>query len=417
MSARHIHIDAVGGIAGDMFAAAMLDAWPALGDGLVAALHCAGLAKDVVVRWEKVDEILAGSRFVVADPREQRAAVTPRRPGHGVLMAAHSGHDHVPFSDVRARIEASGLSRRVIERALDIFTRLARAEAAVHGFKDIDAVVFHEVGAMDSVADIVAAAWLIEGAGAVSWSCGSLPLGSGTVATAHGLLPIPTPATAILLTGLLTHDDGRPGERVTPTGAAIVQHLLADAPASARAHKPRGALGTTGTGWGTKRFAGLPNIVRVLELEPELVDGRASMTTEGDEISVLAFEVDDQPAEDLAVALDHLRALAGVIDVLQAPAFGKKGRMVAMVRVLCAVTDEDEVVRACLRETTTLGVRVQRQARVTLAREERTVDGVRVKTARRPDGSLTAKADIDDVASLASTAARAAARAKAEGRA
>ena len=421
MSARpvpmHIHIDAVGGIAGDMFAAAMLDAWPALGEGLVDALRSAGLAKDVGVRWEKVDEMLAGSRFVVDDPREHR----PARP-HAVLLHAHAGHDHVSFKDVRTRIEGSSLNPRVIARALDIFSRLAAAEAQVHGFAlapdqssaaRFDDVMFHEVGAMDSVADIVAAAWLIEGAGAATWSCAPLPLGSGTVMTAHGLLPIPTPATAILLQGLATHDDGRTGERVTPTGAAIVQHVLAGSSSSHGARKPPGVLGTTGTGWGSKRFTGLPNIVRVLEIVDAQVDARATCTMR-DEVAVLSFDVDDQPAEDLAVALEHLRAHQGVIDVLQAPAFGKKGRMVAMVRVLCTVVAEGDVVDACLRETTTLGVRVERQARVTLARHQQVLGGVRVKTAQRPDGSRTAKADIDDVATLPSTAARANARRAAE---
>jgi pyridinium-3,5-bisthiocarboxylic acid mononucleotide nickel chelatase len=406
VSARHIHIDPVGGIAGDMFAAAMLDAFPALGDGLLDALRKAGLADDVIVRWERVtDEVLAGTRFAVDDPRERKGPRPPYAalaPGH----AQHAHHEHVPFTQLRDRIAASGLPALVVARALDIFTRVARAEAEVHGFADVDAVVLHEVGAMDSVADIVAAAWLIENAQASSWSCASLPLGSGTVTTAHGVLPIPAPATAVLLRGLPVHDDGRPGERVTPTGAAIVASLVSP---MTRA-RPRGTLRATGTGWGTKRFPGLPNVVRVLELIAETQVAR-------EVISALSFDIDDQPAEDLAIALDHLRATDGVLDVLQAPAFGKKGRMVSQVRVLVRSDVENAVVDACLRETTTLGVRIERVERAVLAREEitRDVDGanVRVKRVTRPDG-VTAKADSDDVAALPSAARRARAKRNAE---
>jgi hypothetical protein len=398
--ARHLHIDPLGGMAGDMFAAAMLDLEPSWSEGLVDALRSAGLERDVVVRWEGVtDEVLAGTRFIVEDPREKAKPVPP---SHAILVGSAAGHHaHVPFTRIKADVERSGLPSGVIARAVDIFTHLARAEARVHGFGDVGDVEFHEVGAQDSVADIVAAAWLLERAGVTSSSTGPIPTGSGTVKTAHGVLPIPAPATAILLEGMRVHDDGRPGERVTPTGAAILKHL---APSTSR---PAGVLGRTGIGWGTKRFPGLANIVRVTLVEPS-----AALAT--DEVSVLAFEIDDQPAEDLAVALEHVRALPGVLDVVQAPAFGKKGRMMTAVRVLARTDVEDAVVHACLVETTTLGVRITRERRVVLAREDRVVDGVRVKRAARPDGTTTAKADIDDVASLASAHARRRRRGEAE---
>lgn len=388
-----------------MFAAALLDAFPALGEGLVAALHKAGLEGDVTVRWERVaDEVLAGSRFIVDDPRERRRA---RPPHHAVLSpalaVAHHGHGHAPWASIRRRIEESGLPLPVVERAVDIFLHLARAEALVHGVDDVEAVVFHEVGAQDSIADVLAAAWLIEGARASSWSCGPVPLGSGTVKTAHGALPVPAPATARLLEGLAVHDDGRPGERVTPTGAAILKHLSTQ-PGWRHARRPTGTSGRTGVGWGTKRFPDMCNVLRVLEIDTAHMAGERSVLR--DEVTRLAFEVDDQPAEDLAVALDHLRSLEGVLDVLQLPAFGKKGRMVAAVRLLCRVDVEDVIARACLVETTTLGVRVERLGRVVLSREQALVDGVRTKRVTRPDGTVTVKADSDDVAKLSGAAAR-----------
>ncbi len=398
---RHIHLDPLGGVAGDMFAAALLDAWPALGDDLLTDLRRAGLADDVAVRVERVTgEVLAGARFVVDDPRERSA---PRPPHHAVLTH-EAGHAHVPFPEIRARIAASGLDPGVVARAQDIFLLLAQAEAAVHGFADVDAVVFHEVGAMDSVADVVTAALLIERSGASSWSCGPVPLGSGTVQTAHGVLPVPAPATRALLEGLPVFDDGRGGERVTPTGAAILKHL---APARAR---PAGVLGACGTGWGTKRFPGLPNVLRAYAVETHA----AATSVRRELVCAVSFEVDDQSGEDLAAGLDRIRDVAGVLDVTQAPVLGKKGRLASSVRVLARADAEDAAVRACLTETTTLGVRIERVERAVLAREEVVVDGVRTKRARRPDGSVSVKAEADDLAGTAGAAARATKRRRAE---
>ncbi|MFM8990061.1 MAG: nickel insertion protein, partial [Alphaproteobacteria bacterium] len=215
---------------------------------------------------------------------------------------------------------------------------------------------------------------------------------------------VPPPATALLLQGFPVHDDGRPGERTTPTGAAILRQL---APGHGM---PRGAfaMGRVGHGFGTKRFKGISNVLRVASFEP-LDAGDAAIAR--DEVGVIRFEVDDQPAEDLAVGLERLRAMPGVLDALQAPAFGKKGRMVAQVQVLARADAIEAVAAACLAETSTLGLRIERAERRILAREAATRDdgaggAVRVKTATRPDGSRTAKAEMDDVAAAGDHAAR-----------
>ena len=378
----HLHLDPVGGIAGDMFIAALLHAFPAFGAGLDDALSKVGLppgARCALLAHH--DGVLSGRRFDLGLP----AGVTgPRATPH---------HDHIGLAAVRASIAAMGLNTAVAARAGAMFAVLAKAEAAVHGVT-VDAVEFHEVGALDSIADIVGAAWIIEALGPATWSVGALPLGSGRVNTAHGSLPVPAPAVTRLLTGFTFHDDGLPGERVTPTGAAILRHL--DCTSGIGPHAAR--LVASGTGFGSRTLPGLANILRVLAFE-EIADVHSP-----EEVALLAFEVDDQTAEDLALGLERLRACDGVLDVVQSPVCGKKGRMAAQVQVLARPSFLGATVAACFAETTTLGVRHQVLARSVLEREETTVAdaagrSVRVKLARRPGGVPSAKADSDDLRS------------------
>ena len=377
--AMHIHLQPVGGIAGDMFAAALLDAWPERRGVVDAALAALDLPEGVAAGPARFnDGTLAGTRFLVAPPRRD----------------AH----HRAFRDIRALLDGGRLPDAVARRAVAIFAVLAEAEGRVHGIAAED-VSFHEVGAWDSIVDIVAAAALIEDIGTAEWSTAPIPIGAGRVRSAHGELPVPPPATALLLEGFEVFDDGRMGERVTPTGAAILRHL---APAQGLPRR-RLRMGPVGYGFGTKRFPGISNVLRVAafaDVDIPGVDGAAD-----ERIATIRFEVDDQTPEDLAVGLDRLRALPGVLDVLQAPGFGKKGRMLAQIQVLARPDALDAAAEACLRETATLGVRIEHVTRRILPRRHATrVDGdgarIRVKTATRPGGTLTTKAEIDDIASL-----------------
>ncbi|MBC8158004.1 MAG: nickel pincer cofactor biosynthesis protein LarC [Alphaproteobacteria bacterium] len=381
----HIHLDAIGGVAGDMFLAAMLDARPDLRDGTLAAIRAVGLPESWKVEiTHHHGSGLTGLHVDVSGPKDE-------------------GHPPHTFKKIRAMIEDSALADGVKARAVAIFAILAEAEGAVHGM-DPEDVHFHEVADWDSLADIVGAAFVIDAIGEASWSVSALPTGSGRVKTAHGILPIPAPATARLLRGFETFDDGIPGERITPTGAAILKHL-----APSRMGAARGAvLGTDGTGFGTREMPGLANILRALVFE----DGRGETPTD---VAVIEFEIDDQTPEDLAVGLDNLRSRDDVLDVLQAPVFGKKGRMAASVRLLCRPSNVDDVAAACFAETTTIGLRWHSAHRVELARRAIQVDGVRTKVAQRPDGSLSAKAEMDDIGKVdGGRAARAAARISAE---
>ena len=363
---RRIHLDAVGGVAGDMFVAAMLDAHPGEADGALAAIRAAGLPQSVDLRvLPHHDHTLTGTRFDV------------------ILPTDNGADEHTPFRTLRTRLNEAELPTGTRDRAQDIFARLAVAEGAVHGV-DPEDVTFHEVGAWDSIADIVGAAHLIEQAGAAHWTVSSLPMGSGTVKSAHGDLPLPAPAVVELLKGFTLHDDGRKGERITPTGAAILAHLE---PEQEAPHGPE-RLAESGIGFGTKTFPGISNVLRVLEFD-NLSGGLAE-----DHVAVLRFEIDDQSAEDLAVGLDNIRALDGVLDVLQTAAFGKKGRIVAQIQILARPDARETVTAACFNETTTIGLRWELSRRAILAREP--ADNVKLVT--RPSGVVTAKVEMDRLA-------------------
>jgi uncharacterized protein (DUF111 family) len=218
------------------------------------------------------------------------------------------------------------------------------------------------------------------------------------VRTAHGLLPIPAPAVSRLLAGFAVRaDDGMPGERVTPTGAAILRYLAPEF----GSNRPAGVLNATGIGLGSRDLPGIPNVLHVISLTAAAAEpAHASVV-------VIEFDIDDQSPEELAVGLDRLRLVPGVVDVVTFQGLGKKGRWVQAVRVIADPGYQAGVMTAAFDQTATLGLRLRDEARVVLARETMLVENpggpVRVKVADRPSGR-TAKAESDDIAELAHTA-------------
>lgn len=391
----HLHLDPVGGVAGDMFVAALVHGRPELELVVLDQLRRSGLP-------ERHRTDFRGDR---------RGGIFGLRFSVEVENGPASGTLH----EILERIAGSAMDEAVKRRASAIYRRLGEAEAAVHGVPP-ETVHFHEIADWDSYADIVAAASAIEALGPVTWSLGPLPLGSGTVRTRHGELPVPAPATARLLVGFPVRDDGLPGERVTPTGAAILAEL---APASRPPSRPLRLL-AAGHGLGSRDLPGKPNLLRVLVMAAAA--GAEVERDTGERVAVLRFEVDDQTAEDLALGLARLRGLRGVLDVCQWPVVGKAGRLAATVQVLCDPAASDAVAEACLTETTTLGVRIATVERRVLPRETVMIESegrtVRVKRALRPDGSRTAKVELADVgAAGGDAAARARLRREAEARA
>lgn len=362
---RHLHLDITGGIAGDMFLAAMLFAFPDARQKLEADLKDAGLADKV--RMEPVQIREKGFAALRMD----------------VSISADTGSRLKTWQEIRRELENSKLTPEVCSRAIAIFQMLAEAEAACHDVS-VEDVHFHELSDWDSIADVVGAASVIEFAKSDFWSVSLLPLGRGRAKTQHGLVPVPAPAAAELLKGFSFVDDGGAGERITPTGAAILRYL---APTQSVTGS-RGELRTTGTGAGTMQIDGIPNLLRVLCFD--------AAPASAEIVNMIRFEIDDMTPEELAVSLDRLRAVDGVLDAGQVTGFGKKGRPQFSVSVMTRPECNDEIVERCFSETSTLGLRVETVVRHVLARQEEKAGTTRIKTARRPHG-VTAKAESDDL--------------------
>ena len=411
-----IHLDPLGGIAGDMFVAALLDAFPELEDAVYTSIIKLGLGPDSECWLERHnDGTLVGSRFIVgthvgaSPPRhnpanshshgkvidaDNRSDVRelPADRGCHVRPDRRHAHTHRAWRDIRELLKNAALTGAVKQHALAIFQLLAQTEARVHGVAE-EEVTFHEVGATDSICDIVAASVLIASIDA-GWTIAPLPLGGGRVQTQHGPLPVPAPATALLLRGFETIQDGFSGERVTPTGAAIVRHLCHRQTISAPC-----VLERTGIGFGLRRIPGLSNCVRVL-VSRELAQ---SDTRFARKIAIVEFDIDDQSPEELSVGLDRIRSLDGIHDVVQFSGIGKKSRSFVHVRILAAPDMLERTIDACFAETTTIGLRYHMVNGIALARimDSIEIGGrlIRVKSVERTGGRWTAKADIDDVAS------------------
>jgi uncharacterized protein (TIGR00299 family) protein len=391
-----IHLDAVGGISGDMFVAAMLDAQPELRERVLteaAAVLPAGTGTPALT--EATSGAVRALRFGLteAPATEPPHAHTPHDPTHRHDNAHHQdahGDDAGSFADMCARIRAAPLTRAAADHAVAILTILAQAEAAIHRVP-VSKVHFHELADWDSLLDVTAAGSIAAALEGARWTVSPLPRGGGLVRTRHGLLPVPAPATASILTGFAWRDDDIAGERVTPTGAAILRHLAAES----RPDAALGRLQAVGTGAGTRTLPGMPNILRALVFETATSPGQ-------DRITVLSFEIDDMSGEEIAIAADRLRQLAGVLDLSIGQRSGKKGRPMHAFHLLVRPDRTETVAERCFLETSTIGLRIHEERRVILPRElQRSQHGdveVGIKTVRRPGAQPTAKAESDDLA-------------------
>jgi pyridinium-3,5-bisthiocarboxylic acid mononucleotide nickel chelatase len=294
--------------------------------------------------------------------------------------------------EIRALVESSGAPARVRSLADATFTAIAAAEGEIHGMP-ADQVHLHEVGAVDAILDVVGVIWGLEELGVERVYCGTVSLGDGTVKAAHGILPVPAPATLKLLEGhVVRPGPENSGELVTPTGAALIR-VLSSGPPPAEFTPLK-----SGFGAGTKDFHGRANALRVILADVAAADSAA------DDLVELACDIDDMSPEYLAAVADRVRG-AGALDVTLLAVTMKRGRPGSRVEVLCRPADAKMLEELLLVESTTIGVRRRAVVRRALARRPVALSvlghSISAKLVTLPNGSARAKPEFADVERIA----------------
>lgn len=370
---------------------AILDPFSGIaGDMMLGALVAAGLDADWL-RGLPARVGLADVQVQVA--RVQRAGIGCVKVDFTIPPQPHGRH----LSGILKMVEASGAPEQVRRTASAVFEAIATVEAEIHGMQ-VEKVHLHEVGAVDAILDVLGSVWGLEQLGIERVYCAPIAVGDGTVKAAHGVLPVPAPATLALLQGLpVLSGPPNSGELTTPTGAALARLLSAGPPPSA--YTPV----TNGFGAGTKEFADRANALRLVVAETS--DSSADPDVET--LVELVADIDDMSGEYLAAAADRLRD-AGARDVVLLPVQMKRGRPGTRLEVLADAGSAAALEERILNETTTIGVRRREVVRRALPRETITVDvlgfPIRVKVVRLAGGDCRAKPEFMDVdrAALAS---------------
>ena len=314
------YFDAFSGIAGDMTVAALIDA-----------------GADARALFEALDSLGTGARFRAEKVRRKGIAATRFTVEH----EDQKKHRHLPH--IVKMIEASRLTGRAKQNAVKVFETLGAAEAEVHGVP-IEKVHFHEVGAVDSICDIAGACQALDLLGVDRVHASKVNTGSGTVEADHGVMPVPAPATALLLRGVPVYARGPETELTTPTGAAILAALC-----EGLGPLPPMTIERAGYGAGAKDFPMMANVLRVLV-------GAASTAREAALVSVIEANIDDSTPELLGHAMERLLE-AGALDVTLEPVYMKKQRPGVRLAVLARPEDQERLASLLFEETTTIGLR------------------------------------------------------------
>ena len=305
----------------------------------------------------------------------------------------HHDHPHRSLAEIFALIDKSALSLSGRDRAKALFQRLAESEAAIHQMP-VDQVHLHEVGALDSIIDIVGSVFALEWVGADRIVCSPLNVGGGMVDSAHGRFPVPAPATVKLLGDAPIYSGGARRELVTPTGA-----LIATSYASSFGPIPGMSVERVGYGAGDRDDPATPNVLRVM-----IGEETASTTSEGDRVVVIECEIDDMNPQIFGVVMERLYA-AGALEVFYVPVQMKKNRPGTLMTVICAPALRGRLTDIVFTETTTIGLRYCEVDRECLQREIVTVEtpigAIRFKIARRAGRVLNAVPEFDDCVNAA----------------
>ncbi len=341
---RVAHFDCFSGISGDMTVAALLDA---------------GVSAEAV--RDGVASLGLPIRLEIAKVRKGGFAATQ------VSVWAPEEHSHRHLPAVEEILQRGRLTPRQRDLALKIFRRLAEAEAAVHGLP-LEKVHFHEVGALDSIADIAAAAIGLDLLGADCFSSGPVPTGTGMVKCAHGLMPIPAPGTAELLKGVPLRPSSIKAELTTPTGAAILTTVVQQ-----WLEQPSMTIDSIGYGAGQRDFLEQPNVLRLFVGSIEQGSGVRGQGSVKDQVWMLETNLDDLSAEVIGYCYDLLLS-AGALDVFTTPIFMKKNRPGVLLSVLAPEDALPALEEILFRETTTFGIRRYPVQRHKLRRQECAVE-------------------------------------------
>jgi uncharacterized protein (TIGR00299 family) protein len=385
-----LYFDCFSGASGDMIVGALIDAGVPL-EEIRAALGTLSIDGDAV--WtERVDRAgIGATKFQV---RGEAGGDGHHHHSHGAV--ATEAHAHRTLPEIYSLIERSRLSAAGKDRARALFGRLGEVEGTIHGTPP-DKVHLHEVGSLDSIVDIVSTVHALELIGAQRVVSSPLNVGSGTIRSAHGLLPVPAPATTRLLEGVPVYSGTQRAEMVTPTGA-----LLISAYATEYGGIPPMTIARIGYGAGARSFEDTPNVLRVLI-------GEADATAPSHTVIVIEAEIDDMNPQIFGVVMDKLLA-QGALDVFYTPIQMKKNRPGTLLSVIAAPAAREKLTATIFRETTTIGVRYREMTRECLDRETQDVTTpfgpVRVKVARRNGEILNASPEFEDCVRLADASGR-----------
>jgi uncharacterized protein (TIGR00299 family) protein len=389
------YLDCFSGISGDMFLGALVDAGVpfAMLDDAVSALGIEARLELRRVNRSGIDAAKVDVLTLEDELAETAHAVAPVEVPAGAHEHQHSheddhghshehghGHDH-PHEHVHGRslsviqgiIRSSSLPALVQATALKAFELLGHAEAKIHNVP-VESIHFHEVGAVDAIADIVAVSagchWLAVERQVERWICSPLNVGGGHVHCAHGVFPVPAPATLELLRDLPVYSAGPKKELVTPTGAALLRAL--DVTSS---EFPAMAMQATGYGAGSRDFPGRPNVLRLMIGEATApVDSRAPIASkESGRVGIIETTIDDATPELLSYIADRLLA-SGASDVYRTPIQMKKGRTGIQLTILCTPSKAEELQKMVFAETTTLGLRYREEQKLMLSRRFVSID-------------------------------------------
>lgn len=337
---RILYFDCSMGAAGDMLAGSLLELFPNQ-EAVLSELNALGIPHVEFLAEKCVKCGITGTHLRVLVHGEEEG---------------HEHHHHTGMADIAHIVDHLQSTNSVKQQVLDIYRIIADAESRVHG-EPVEHIHFHEVGAMDAVADITAVCYLLDKLGVQKIYASPVHVGSGQVKCAHGILPVPAPATAQILKGIPIYGGQIQGELCTPTGGALLKYFVSQFGAM-----PAMTTDIIGYGMGKKDFSA-PNCVRAM---------LGSAADEADRVAELCCNLDDMTGEAIGFATEQLLA-AGALDVFTTPIYMKKNRPGVLLSVLCKPEEKEAFVRLLFRHTTTLGIRENILSRYTLTRRTETL--------------------------------------------